>query len=412
MRILFVSMEYPWANAFALDDDADRFEGRAAWAVGGGGIATYTALIAAALAERGHDVHVLSCIPGQAASDLLDGAVHVHRRGHIRLRGVARISRAPSAAFRVAHAVTTLREARALGRFDVVEAPDYVAEGLGLAVGGRTPLVCQLHGPRRLLLRAGADASRWNAWAADGLERFVVGRADVVTSPSRLLVRTLVAEGWLAGDDVRIVRNPVDVDAWRSAAPVTGTAPRVLALGRLDATKAPELLVEAAALLKVDVPELEVVFAGSSNGTRDGMPYATWVADRAETVGVRAQFLGRVAPEALVDLLGSARVLALCSRFDNFPLVALEALAAGRPVVCSTATGTAELVEGSRAGTVVPVDDPQATAEALRAFLGDASAAAEAGASGRELVARHCAPGAVAAQREACYADAVALHRS
>lgn len=405
-------MEFPHGPGDVPDTDTERFEGRAAWAVGGSGIGTYTALIARALAARGHDVHVLSCIPGQDVADLQAGPVHVHRRGHVRLRGLARVSRAPSAAFRIEHAVTTLREARRMGGFDVVEAPDYIAEGLGIAFGRRTPLVCQLHGPRRLLLRAGGDGSSWNARAADALERFVARHADVLTAPSRLVVQSLVDDGWLDRDDVSIIRNPVDVDAWLGVASVLETAPRILAIGRLDATKAPEVLVEAAAILQSDVPEVELAFAGPSGGTRDGLPYATWLAKRAQALGVRAELHGRVTPSRVGELLGAARVLGLMSRFDTFPGAALEALAAARPVVCTTATGTAELLEGSEGGTAVPVDDPEATADALRPLLLDVADAARAGDAGRRLVEAECAPGAVAARREASYADAITRHRS
>jgi glycosyltransferase involved in cell wall biosynthesis len=340
----------------------------------------------------------------------MDGEVTVHRRGHIRLRGFARISRAPSAAFRLAHAVSTRREAARLGRFDVVEAPDYVAEGLGLAFRGRTPLVCHLHGPRHLLLRAAGETFDWNARSASGLERFAIRRADVVTSPSKLLVRMLESDGWLVSNQVTVVRNPLDVEAWRDVSSVTETSPVVLSVGRLDATKAPEVLVEAAATLALAVPELELVFVGSSSGARDGLPYGTWVQRRARELGVRARFVGRTTRDALVGFLGQARVMALCSRFDTFPTVALEALASARPVVCTTATGTAELLAGSKAGGVVPVDDPEATAQVLLPFLDDLSTAAAAGAEARELVVRECAPAQVAAQREACYENAIARH--
>lgn len=401
-------MEYPRRPGGPPLGDDDKFEGRAAWAAGGGGIGTYTALTAAALARRGHDVHVLSCIPGQAASDVRDQDVHVHRRGHVRIRGLARITRAPSAAFRIAHAATTLKEARRLGRFDVVEAPDYVAEGLGVGLGGRTPLVCQLHGPRRVLLRAAGEPSRWNARASDAVERLAVRRADVVTSPSQLLIRLLAADDWLGSAEVRVVRSPVDLDAWRDVPPVADTPARLLVVGRLDATKAPEVVVDAASLITPEIPELEVVFVGSSNGMREGVAYATWVARRAEVLGVRARFVGRTSRSTVAELLGGTRVVAVCSRFDNFPLAALEALAAGRPVVCTEATGTSELLEDTRAGRVVAVDDPQATADALRLYLTDVTAAAAAGLEARAVVEQHCSPPGVAAQREACYHDAIA----
>ena len=72
MRILFVSIEYP-------PETPD-------------GIGSYVAEIGPALVARGHEVHVLSCLPDQPASDRVDRGVHVHRRGEVRLPGAHKTS--------------------------------------------------------------------------------------------------------------------------------------------------------------------------------------------------------------------------------------------------------------------------------------------------------------------------------
>jgi glycosyltransferase involved in cell wall biosynthesis len=88
-------------------------------------------------------------------------------------------------------------------------------------------------------------------------------------------------------------------------------------------------------------------------------------------------------------------------------MVALEALASGRPVVCTRTTGTTEILEGSGAGAIVPPNDPAALAEGLRPFLSDAGIAAAAGEKARELVRTECSPDRVAERREECYADVI-----
>ena len=89
-------------------------------------------------------------------------------------------------------------------------------------------------------------------------------------------------------------------------------------------------------------------------------------------------------------------------------MAGLEGLAAGRPVVCTTRTGTADLLAGSDAGAVVAPDDPAALAAALRPYLADPAAAGRAGAAARALVGRECSPAAVAGRREAVYREAAA----
>ena len=118
--------------------------------------------------------------------------------------------------------------------------------------------------------------------------------------------------------------------------------------------------------------------------------------------------LRRTGAEAdLQQWYGGARVVVLASRYENFPMTALEAMAGGRPVVTTARTGIAELIRDSGAGMVVPADRPGELARALRPLLVDRELAAAAGARGRALVREHCAPERIAREREACYREAI-----
>ncbi len=388
MRILFLSMEYPPQT-------------------GGGGIGSYVAEMAAVLAARGHEVHVLSCVPGQGRHDYRDGRVWIHRRDVSRRPQLAHLARSGKAALRLEVAVACFREARRLGRFDVVESPDWMAEGLIFALTGSAPLVGHLHTPLLVLARHNDKDASWDRRLGDALERITMRRAHAVTSPSRLLLAHLVRAGWLSGRQVRVIRYPLHLHRWEGLEGADRAPPRVLWVGRLEPRKAPETLVEAAAQLAREVDGLEVVFVGGSNYRREGRPYLEWTRALAHRLAAPCTFLGRVPRSRIPLLYERSRVAALTARFDNFPVAALEALAAARPLVCTTATGTAELVRGSGAGAVVPPQDPDALAEALYPFLADARSAAEAGRRGQALVARHCSPDEIAAEREACYRAAM-----
>ena len=359
--------------------------------------------IAAALARRGHEVHVLSCVPGQAARDYRDGEVHIHRRDEPRLRGLARIVRGRRTAARIRHAIACWREARRLGLdFDAVESPDWMAEGLIFALR-RRPLVAHLHTPLAVTSRYGSRSPGRDDRLAAFLERVTVERARVVTSPSKLLVAELRAQGWLRRNRVEIIRMPLDERRWRSDVDADATERRVLFAGRLEPLKAPEVLVEAAARLSPELDGIEVLLAGHAVGSRDGRPYDEWLAERIAQLGAPCRLLGEVPREEVARLLSSSRAFVLPSRYENFPYAGLEAMAGGRPVVCTANTGLAEILDGSGAGAVVPADDPEALAEALRPYLADAARAAEAGERGRELVAEVCSPDRIAAERERCY---------
>lgn len=364
------------------------------------GIGSYVAETAAALARRGHGVHVLSCIEGQEERDYLDGDVWIHRRGEAGIRGLRRLVRGDRTAARIRHAVSCWREARRLGvRFDVVESPDWMAEGLLLAVGG-APVVAQLHTPLAVTRRYGSRSVTRDMVAAAWLERLLVERARLIVSPSRLLADELTRAGWKKARNAVVVRFPIDVSAWHSLVPVDETAPVVLFSGRLEHLKAPEVLVDA--LLQDDGVEFEVWLAGRSADVVDGEPYAQRLERKIDRLGVPCRLLGQVSRTDVRRLLEQARVLALPSRYENLPYAALEAMAAARPVVYTDNTGLAEFVDAT-AGSMVPAGDPGALAAALKPYLVDAVVAGRAGARARELVDRNCSSERVASEREQVY---------
>jgi len=391
LRILFISREYPpWT--------------------GGGGIGSYVETMAHALARRGHEVHVLSCSEGQGTEDHDDDGVRLHLRGVPRLFPKLR-RRFPGTARRLEGAIALYREYRRLGiDVDVIEAPDWLAEGLIFGVLRSRPLVAHLHTPLRFVERHNPASFRWtrDAALADHLERVAVKHANVVTCPSRLLADDVKRERWLVGRKPVIIRYPIELAPWRSLQPAEQSPPRVLAVGRLEGRKAPEVLVTASALLREDIAELEVVFVGLSS-FHYGESYRDWLVGLAESLRAPCRFVDAVPRDELGKWYASARVVALPSRYDNFPYSGLEAMAAGRPLVCTDRTGVAELVRGTRAGQVVAADDPVALADALRPFLLESARAGRAGAAARAIVESQCAPDHIADRRVACYRHAIEL---
>ena len=383
MKILFLSIEYP-------PETPD-------------GIGSYVAETAAALAARGHEVHVLSCLEGQAERDYQDGAVWLHRRGETSVRGLRRLVGERTAA-RLDHALTCRHEFARLGlAFDVIETPDWMAEGLLLAFG-RKPLVAQLHTPLAVTARYGVRGLTRDARRAARIERVTVERSRLVISPSELLVRELRAAGWFARSRVRVVRYPVDAERWASRVDAAATEPIVAFAGRLEPLKAPEVAVDAVALLARRGVEVSALLAGRSAASVRGRSYAAWLEERIADAGAPCRLIGQIPRAAIAGLLEQARVVVLPSLYENFPYAALEAMAAGRPVVCTSNTGIAELLDGSGAGSVVPAGDSVALADALEPYLRDAALAGRAGERARELVVAHCDPERIAAEREECYA--------
>jgi glycogen(starch) synthase len=398
MRVLFVSMEYPPETSY-------------------GGIGWYVAMMAGALAGRGHEVHVLSCVRGQPRRDYLEGRVQVHRRPAPMPIVLHRLMYRAGAPYRplvrLNAAFASFREVRRLeGAFDVIEVPDWYAEGLLLALFPVTPIVLHLHGPLRVILEATGKKAGWRERAADWLERQTAQRAELITSPSRRLSDLLAEGGWSGRTPVRTVRHAIDVDKW-AGVPPPSTDQVVLAVGTLQRLKGCETLIRAAGVLVHDVANLQVRFVGrSAELAPDGRPYSAYLAGLAEELGVPVLLTGALPREALAEQFAGARVVAVASYHETLSMVGLEALAAGRPLVCTSATGNAEMIAGSLAGRVVSPGDPVALADALRPYLLDQGLAVQAGRAARQIARDQASPEVVGAQLEACYREAIATFRA
>ncbi len=197
---------------------------------------------------------------------------------------------------------------------------------------------------------------------------------------------------WCASDawgKLHIVRCAVDA-AWLDAPPAPPTdAPRLLFVGRLSEQKGVHVLLEAFARLSNTGTAAELVLAG------DG-PLRASLAAQAEAAGIApaVRFLGYQSGEQIRTHLAQARALVMASFAEGLPVVIMEALALGRPVVATYVAGIPELVRVGETGWLAPAGDTAALAEAMREVLqADAATRARMGAAGRSAVqARHHAP--------------------
>ena len=86
------------------------------------------------------------------------------------------------------------------------------------------------------------------------------------------------------------------------------------------------------------------------------------------------------------ELLGRSDIAVLTSLKEGIPRAALEAMAAGLPMVGTRVTGTREVVRDGETGFLVDVGDPSALADALARLIDDPALRARMGAAGCERV--------------------------
>jgi glycosyltransferase involved in cell wall biosynthesis len=162
----------------------------------------------------------------------------------------------------------------------------------------------------------------------------------------------------------------------------------VLCVAALFERKGIDVLLRALSSLSDEEPVPRVWIVG------DG-PERPRLERLAARLGVddRVRFLGR--RDDVADLLTACDVYVQPSRHEGLGVAALEAMAAGRPVVASRTGGLAESVVHERTGLLVPAEDPAALAESLARLLEDPALRKRLGSAGPERVTKAYSPGAM-----------------
>jgi glycosyltransferase involved in cell wall biosynthesis len=159
-------------------------------------------------------------------------------------------------------------------------------------------------------------------------------------------------------------------------------APVMGFVGRLTKDKGVPELIEAFSRLRPRFPELRLLLLGRFD-PHDPVPEGTRRCLLSDQGIVSAGYVDDPASHYQV-----MDVFALPTYREGFPTVALEASAAGKPVVATRATGAVDAVVDGTTGLLVPVGDVQALTEALGRLLADPGLAGRMGLAGQERVRR------------------------
>jgi len=215
-------------------------------------------------------------------------------------------------------------------------------------------------------LTAPTARDRWGAPLGsliDRVERGLLRRASILSADSEYTaegVRARVS----AATPVLLIGNAVD-DALFAIR--RSEQDYLLYLGRLDVfQKGLDVLIDAMARLAAQGSAPRLLIAGRGRGVDElrGMVAEAGLQQRVEV-------LGAVSDERRQELLEGALAVVMPSRFEGFGLVAVEAMAAGAPVISSDAGSLPEVMDRGRAGVMLPAGDPVALAEAMQRVVSD-----------------------------------------
>lgn len=276
------------------------------------------------------------------------------------LRGFAHVS-----AVRAVRAFAAWCRDRAI---QIVHTCDFYANVVGLAGAAIARVPVRL-GSRRELK---PDKSRGQL----ALQRAAYHAAHRVIANSPAAAQQLAREG-VSADRIRIIPNGLDVARFPPIAH-SGRLRTLVTVAHLREEKAHDVLLEAFARVTAsEALVLRIVGDGPRRAALERQAKALGVADRVQFMGHR---------EDVAEILASSDLFLLPSRSEAFPNSAIEAMAAGLPVIASAVGGLLDLIEDGRTGLLVPARNADALVAAVERLLAQPTLAAALGASARRHV--------------------------
>lgn len=252
-------------------------------------------------------------------------------------------------------------------------------------------LLAALRAPRRF-----GCLATCHSWYSDTLRMRFVERLDKrllrgfdhVIAVSDEIQGELLASG-LAPGRISIIDNGISVpardpDARSSVRQEFGLRPDervIVQIGRIARSKRNDLLLEAVARLVAEMPA-KILFVGEG-------PERQALQERARDLGIASQVVFCGYRDDVHRLICAADVFALTSNKEGLPIVVLEAMALGCPIVSTAVGAVPSALDSGANGSLVPIDDLDALTRALAESLSAPSVAREkAGRARRTFLER------------------------
>lgn len=387
-----------------------------------GGIARHVQELSEALAAQGVEVHVITASHPDAPDESVENGVFLHRIGAPPplhgdlLEGVYLMN----AAFE-ARADALLAEwlrgkpARAQREPILLHAHDWLAHPAAKALKHRykLPLIATIHATE--YGRHGgiySDLSR----AINHLEWELSYEAWRVIVCSEFMRGEVVHALNVPYDKLEVIPNGIRAEKFEFEFPETERAafrqrfaepgqPLLFFVGRLVREKGVQILLQAMPMVRAEVPDARLVVVGG--GYRAHLEEFVRFCHLERAV----QFTGFIPDADLLRLYRVADVAIYPSLYEPFGIVALEAMAAGTPVVVSDAGGLKEVVRHEETGIVTWAGNPESLAWGILRVLHDPAGARRRAQNARKTVLREFHWARIARQTQQVYKRVWAEYR-
>lgn len=252
------------------------------------------------------------------------------------------------------------------------------------------PFVLTMHGTERV--RHGGNLPRGEPTDINAIEWWLAFRANRLVASTRFMVDQLVTGFELSPEQVVRIPNGIDPKLWDGHDRPTEREPLIVSWGRVQYEKGFQVLARAMTTLRQRVPEVSCTIAGRGS-------YLPELQTQIDVEGVSdlIDLPGFLRDQELRQLVHRAGCVVIPSLYEPFGLVALEALAAGAPLIVARTGGLSELIGGTDAGLTFEPGNPEDLAHCVELVLRDRMLAQQLTANARTLIENKYAWEAIAA---------------
>jgi 1,4-alpha-glucan branching enzyme len=369
-----------------------------------GGLGIHVRDLAETLVQQNYNVHVLTLDSGEKAHSYMRNGVHIHALAIPHQHENESDFLSWMLQYNIAMADFGRRLIRRMSKSPIIiHAHDwmvsYAARELQQYFG--LPLIATIHATEY-----GRNNGLHNETqrAIGRLESALVNSADQVICCSRSMEKEIQRLFRTEPIKINVIPNAVGSIPYQE---ISRNSREILFIGRLVVEKGVQILIEAFARLLTDYPNAHLTIAGSG-------PYAPNLHQQVEDLGIASSvnFTGFVSEDVRNQLLARCQVAVFPSLYEPFGIVALEAMAAGVPVIASRTGGLAETVDDLKTGLLSPPGDVEALRQSLAQLFDDPALAKTLVQNAHAKVERDYSWEAVAKQTRAIYQKQLKKQRS
>ena len=231
------------------------------------------------------------------------------------------------------------------------------------------------------------QARKWGRLAT----RLTNPLTDAVEVNSEIGGRAIERDLGVPSEKIELVRSGLDLSVFSSASRrdelrsefgVTADQHLIVYMGRLRTVKGVEYGIRAFASALEQLPNIRIVLAGEGD-------QRNFLSSLVSKLGISEQVDFLSVRNDVPELLSAADSVLMPSLTEGFPRTAIEAMAAGKPVIATNVGGTPEAIIDGETGILVPARDSDALASAIVRLVGDSDLQARLGAAGRERAAQN-----------------------